>query len=187
LKKLFIGFYNISVVLTYLSLLSAVCGIMMAINGRIVAALICLVISGVCDCFDGKVARAISRTEDEKTFGIQIDSLCDLVAFGAAPAIICYCDGLDGVFGVIVLLLYVLDALIRLAYFNVTEQNRQRETDELRKYYNGLPVTSIAFLLPIIYLLKLILPGIFTVVLGIAMFVIAILFVANIKVKKIKI
>ena len=48
---------------------------------------------------------------------------------------------------------YVLCALIRLAYFNVLEEERQRRSTEKRKSYLGIPVTSIAVLLPIVYLL----------------------------------
>ena len=78
-----IGFYNYSVILTYISLLSSVFGMTQAIHGRFKAAVFCLALSGLCDMFDGKIARSMkNRTEDEKSFGIQIDSLCDVVCFG---------------------------------------------------------------------------------------------------------
>ena len=47
--------------------------------------------------------------------------------------------------------LYVLAGLIRLAYFNVTEELRQKETDACRKSYSGLPITSAALIFPIFY------------------------------------
>jgi len=187
-KKWLVGFYNVSVILTYLSLLSAVLGIALAIKGGVLGPICCLLFSGICDCFDGKVARAIERTDDEKAFGIQIDSLCDLIAFGVLPVVICFCEGLSGVVGIIILMLYQLAALVRLGYYNVTEQNRQRETDGLRGYFNGLPVTSIAVILPLVHLLKLaVSDGTFVIILGAVMFVVAVLFVVNIKVKKFKI
>ena len=49
--------------------------------------------------------------------------------------------------------LFVLAALIRLAYFNVTEEDRQKETAERRKNYQGLPVTSISLIMPLFFLL----------------------------------
>lgn len=49
--------------------------------------------------------------------------------------------------------LFVLCALIRLAYFNVLEEERQRQTTESRKSYLGVPVTVIAVFLPAVYLL----------------------------------
>ena len=77
-----IGYYNYTVVLTYISLASSVFGMTQAIHGRFKTAILCLAISGLCDMFDGKIARTKKdRTEDEKAFGIQIDSLCDVVCF----------------------------------------------------------------------------------------------------------
>lgn len=143
-----LGFYNVSVILTYLGLSSAVCGIMLAMDGRAGAAVALLMLSGVCDMFDGKIARATKRSEDAKTFGIQIDSLCDLVCFGVLPAVIAHCFGVGGVFGCAVLALYVLGAVIRLGYFNVIEQKRQQTTDEEKDSFHGLPVTTVAMLMP---------------------------------------
>ena len=53
----FIGFYNYTVILTYMSLISGVVGMRFASLGRIGAAILCLAFSGVCDLFDGAVAR----------------------------------------------------------------------------------------------------------------------------------
>ena len=170
-----------------MSLLSAVLGIALAIKGGTLGPIICLLVSGLCDCFDGKVARAIKRTDDEKAFGIEIDSLCDLIAFGALPVVLAYCEGVDGVIGVIILMFFQLAALVRLGYYNVTEQNRQRETTGLRTFFNGLPVTSSAVIVPLTHLLKLAFPDAFSVILGAVMLVTAALFVANFKVKKFKI
>ena len=95
-----IGFYNYSVILTYISLISSVFGMSQAIHGRFKVAVFCLALSGLCDMFDGKIARSMkNRTEDEKSFGIQIDSLCDVVCFGIFPAMICYLLGRDTVRG----------------------------------------------------------------------------------------
>ena len=71
-----IGFYDYTVVLTYISLASSVIGMTQAIHGRFKTAVVCLALSGLCDMFDGKIARTKkNRTEDAKSFGIQIDSL----------------------------------------------------------------------------------------------------------------
>ena len=75
-----IGVYDYTVILTYLSLFSAVFGIHSAMQGNFGAAFNCLFISGICDAFDGMVARTKKdRTEDEKNFGIQLDSLCGVL------------------------------------------------------------------------------------------------------------
>lgn len=78
-----IGFYDYTVVVTYISLVSSILGMFCAIDGRLTLAVSCLAFSGLCDMFDGKIARTKkNRTDDEKSFGIQIDSLCDIVCLG---------------------------------------------------------------------------------------------------------
>ena len=155
MKKILLGVYDYTVILTYLSFAIAVFGIFEACNGQTMTAIICLMLSGVCDLFDGKVARTKkNRTQDEKRFGIQIDSLCDLVCFGVLPGFIGYSTGLNNRLCVLVYILYALSALIRLAYFNVTEEERQDATKEKRKYYTGVPVTSAAIVFPIVCALE---------------------------------
>ena len=150
----FIGFYDYTVILTYISLFSGLVGIGMASQGRLGAAILCLMFSGFCDMFDGAVARTKkNRTADEKNFGIQLDSLCDLVCFGVLPAVYLYFSGVNAWYGIVILLLYVLAALIRLAFFNVLEINRQKSEDGCAKGYRGLPVTSSAMIFPFFYLL----------------------------------
>ena len=115
---MFIGFYDYTVVLTYMSLLSSIVGMTEALDGRFGNAIACLVVSGICDMLDGKVARTKKdRTEDQKNFGIQIDSLCDLFCFGAFPAFLTYALGVRGIVGTISMCVYVLAAVIRLGYF----------------------------------------------------------------------
>ena len=150
-----LGIYDYTVVLTYVSLMVSIGGMMLSVNGHLNLAVLCLAISGLCDMFDGKIARTKKdRTEEEKCFGIQIDSLCDIVCFGVGPAIICYCIGMRGPIGMVILMFYVLAGLIRLAWFNVSEEVRQDETEEKRKYYQGLPITSMAVLLPLLAVFK---------------------------------
>lgn len=181
-----IGVYDYTVLLTYASLVSAVVGMVLASGGSFTGAVLCLILSGVCDGFDGAVARTKkNRTEDEKAFGIQLDSLCDLVSFGVFPAFLCYCMGTDGVVGVICVCLYSLCAVIRLAFFNVLEAKRQQTEGGSNKYFRGLPVTSISMIFPVVYLLRFCLPeGIFLVLLHVMLAVVAFLFVLDIKVKK---
>lgn len=182
-----IGFYDYTVILTYVSLVSAVIGMVSASRGSFDTAIICILFSGICDAFDGTVARTKkNRTEDEKNFGIQLDSLCDVVSFGVAPAFLCYRMGVDGVFGLICVCLFSLCALIRLAFFNVLEAKRQQVEEGCNKYYRGLPVTSISIIFPLVYLLRgCCAEEIFTGILHIMLILVAFLFVLDFKVRKI--
>ena len=182
---MFLGFYDYTVVLTYISLGISVFGITMALEGNFRMAIFCLALSGLCDMFDGKIARTKkNRTEDEKNFGIQIDSLCDVVCFGVFPAMICYCLGVNTPAGVAALIFYSIASVIRLAYFNVTEAKRQTQTEENRKFYQGLPITSMAIILPFLYLMRRYYMIHFLIVIHIAVIIVGLLFILNIKVKK---
>ena len=184
----FIGFYDYTVILTYLSLVSAVGGIMLSSQGRFTAAILCLMFSGLCDGFDGAVARSKkNRTDDEKAFGIQIDSLCDAVSFGLFPAIWAYFYGLKGPVGMVIVVVFSLCAIIRLGFFNVLEGKRQQTEGGCNKFYRGMPVTTISMLLPLCYFLGLLLPAeIFVIALHVVMAAAAFLFVLDFRVKKIQ-
>ena len=181
-----IGFYNYTVILTYIGLMSSVFGITQVFEGHMSIAFLCLVVSGICDLFDGKVARSKKdRTDHEKVFGIQIDSLCDLVCFGVLPACIGYSYGFNYGLGLVSALLIVLGGVIRLGYFNVMEEERQRTTAENRKEYQGLPITTTSIILPLLYVGRMNIPqAAFPYVFQGFMLLVAILFVLNISIKK---
>lgn len=181
-----IGFYDYTVVVTYISFISAICGMFCAIEGNLPFAVFCLAFSGFCDMFDGKVARTKKgRSKSEKQFGIQIDSLCDAVCFGVLPSVIGYSIGMNSWYDVPVLVIFPLCAIIRLAYFNVAEEERQQKTSEIRKTYEGLPVTSVALIIPLLYSFhKDIGTKWFPTVYGFSLLIIAIAFITRFKVKK---
>lgn len=150
-----IGFYDYTVVVTYISLISSIMGMFFAIDGKLPLAVFCLAFSGLCDMFDGKIARTKkNRTDDEKAFGIQIDSLCDVVCFGIFPIILGYQLGMCKIYSLMILAFYGVAGVIRLAYFNVMEEKRQSETSENRKYYQGLPITSMSVIMPLLFMVS---------------------------------
>lgn len=187
-----IGFYDYTVILTYLSAVSSVIGMTCVMNGDIREAIICLMVSGALDMFDGKVARTKkNRTEQQKLFGIQIDSLCDIVCFCMFPAIINFyvSNHTCRIYSTITSALIVVSGIIRLGYFNVMEEERQRQTSENRKTYQGLPVTSVAVILPVTYLIRPLIVNnfstdIYNILFSTVVLLAAIFFIINFKVKK---
>ncbi len=181
-----IGVYDYTVILTYVSLMISLFGMTLSLDGHYKIAIVCLALSGLCDMFDGKIARTKKdRTEEGKKFGIQIDSLCDVVCFGAFPIIICYSMGIKDIVGLVILMLYGTAGVIRLAYFNVKEEIRQNETTENRKYYQGLPITSASIALPLMYMLRPMFDDtVFLILVRVMMLGIAILFVTDFRFKK---
>lgn len=182
----FIGFYDYTVILTYISLISSVFGITQAIHGDYKTAIFCLALSGICDAFDGRIARTKkNRTDDEKTFGIQLDSLCDVICFGIFPALICYLLGVRGTLGLILVFFYCLCAVIRLAFFNVLEGKRQQTEGGSTKTYRGLPVTSIAFILPLTFWLQFVLSEFaFMILLHAVLLIVGFLFILDFPLRK---
>ncbi|MBO4626903.1 MAG: CDP-alcohol phosphatidyltransferase family protein [Lachnospiraceae bacterium] len=169
-EKRFVGFYNPSVILTYTGVTFAFVSMFLAWNATEQTdfrwSIFFLMIAGLCDMFDGTVARLVKRTEQEKKFGIQLDSLCDIVCFGVTPATIAYMlyFGSEMRFlGLIAGLVLTICGVIRLAYFNVTEEERQAETNERREYYQGMPITASAIGVPVAYIAGRILGLIFGV------------------------
>ena len=203
-----IGFYNYTVILTYLSLLSGCAGMIIAMTGfgHPYLGMFCMMLSGLFDAFDGKVARTKKdRTNLEKEFGVQIDSFSDLIAFGVLPAAIgisvlrsspFFSDvpyrieetGRMQWYPLVLIgisLLYVLAAMIRLAYFNVTQEERREQKKELgSEYFTGLPVTTAALVFPFVLLLNYFLKFDLSLTYFGVMLLMAVLFLANFKLKK---
>ena len=204
-----IGFYDYTVILTYLSLISATLGIVVCLHGigHPFIGVFFLLISGLCDSFDGRVARMKKdRSQMEKSFGIQIDSLADLVAFGVLPG----CIGIAmlrvserfsdvpkirvqspdekmviyPIILILIMLIYVMCAMIRLAYFNVTEEERSKTQGGKRISYTGLPVTSAALIFPTMTLIQFLTKTDLTIAYFGIMLLVAVLFVSKIQVPK---
>ena len=193
MKKLpFIGFYGYWVWLTYLSVAASFTGVTFALKGKPDAAVVCLILAGICDMFDGTVARTAKRNDMQKAFGIQIDSLADVMSFGLLPAAIGYClfvqSGDHGILATVVTVaicvLYVLCGLIRLAWFNVTEEEMQAR-GEKRTYYVGLPITVASLIISVSYFIIAGLPNVSTVYTCLLL-VLALAFVSKFHIPKVK-
>lgn len=188
-----IGFYNYTVILTYIGLTTSVVGITQVFSGNFNIAIFCLLGSGVCDMFDGVIARGHkTRSESAKKFGIQIDSLCDVICFGVFPAIFNYIftvkyNSKFAVIATIISVLYVLAGVIRLGYFNVTEEERQQKTSEVRTYYQGMPITTVSGFLPLLYMFRNRISALninFAICINVFCLVLGTLFILDIPVKK---
>jgi CDP-diacylglycerol--serine O-phosphatidyltransferase len=133
------GIYILPNAITLAALFSGFYGIVMAINGRFEAACIAIFCAAVLDSLDGRVAR---MTHSQSAFGEQMDSLCDMVSFGAAPALIVYVWALNdlGKLGWFPAFVYVAGAALRLARFNVNIGVVDK------RFFQGLPSPAAAAL-----------------------------------------
>src|SRR5260221_7764458 len=103
--------------LTLLALCAGMTAIRFAINGKFEAAVIAIIVAGVFDGLDGRIARLLKSTSP---FGAQLDSLSDFVCFGVAPAVMLYIWTMTQLasFGWALSLLYAICCGLRLARFN---------------------------------------------------------------------
>lgn len=186
-KKLLNGYYNYTVYLTYIGMLLGLFGISCAIEGNFRGSVIFLMFAGLCDMFDGAIASTRKRTESEKRFGIQIDSLSDLICFGVLPAVYVYVASGRSKAALVCGGFYVLCGLIRLAYYNVCEEERQLEEDCARKYFSGLPITAGAVIYPLAFIVVSVSPVKGSIMLPIVAGLTGLAFVATFKLKKPKI
>ena len=148
---MFIGKWNKSVILTYIGMAVAVAGIFLSFTGIDVKyAFVCLMVAGICDLFDGAVARKCKRTEEEKAFGVELDSLADTVSFVVFPIVLFLGMGLTHYWHIPIYILFAIAGVARLGYFNIITADKNNPV----KHYTGLPVTFSALIFPLLYLLK---------------------------------
>lgn len=183
MKKYFIGQYRFCDLITMCGTLSAITGIILSISGLEVAPFILLFLCSIFDSIDGLFARRRKNTEFETTYGVELDSLSDMISFGVFPAVLAFntitLDNCNFI-ACAILVIYVLCGLIRLAYFNTLNITKTNE----KGYFRGVPITTIAFIYPLIYLLHLISYTVYSYATLIIFIILGILFISNIRVKK---
>ena len=131
------GIYILPNLITAGSLFAGFYSMVSTLNGNYSAAAVWIFISAICDGLDGKVARLTNTTSQ---FGVEFDSLADLVAFGVTPGLMMYAWALKpfGRLGWLAAFLFVVCGALRLARFNV-----QVNTVESKRFV-GLPIPAAA-------------------------------------------
>lgn len=131
------GVYILPNLITTAGLFSGFYSIIASFRGDLMIAAIAIMAANVFDALDGRIARVTKTTS---RFGIEYDSLCDLVAFGVAPAILVYRWALEpwGTWGWLAASLYVTCGALRLARFNVQLDNVEK------RHFVGLPIPAAA-------------------------------------------
>lgn len=131
------GIYLIPNLLTTGNLFSGLFSILAVFNANYMAAAIAILVAMVFDMLDGKSARLMNSTSQ---FGVEYDSLADLVSFGVAPGLLIYSWALSahGMAGSAVMFAFVACGALRLARYNVMS------TGSESKYFTGLPIPAAA-------------------------------------------
>lgn len=159
-------------VVTLLNIIFGSLALIYTLNQDYKTAALLIILAVVMDGLDGKVAR---KLDAESEMGKELDSLCDLVSFGVAPAILLYSQVLSQQFmtlGLMVTLLFIVCGALRLARFNVLN---------ISEYFVGIPITLSGMLLAVVSLLAVYINPILIITI---IFVLALLMVSNLKVPK---
>jgi CDP-diacylglycerol--serine O-phosphatidyltransferase len=133
------GIYILPSVLTVCNVFAGFASIVAADQGEFMRAAVLLMLAAVLDNLDGRVARMTGTTSD---FGVQFDSLADLISFGLAPAFLVYQWGMMslGRVGWVAAFLFLICGAMRLARFNI-----QRGSD--KNFFIGLPIPAAALVI----------------------------------------
>lgn len=134
------GVYLLPNLLTSASLLAGFYSIVESLHAEFYYAAVAVLVSTLFDALDGRVARA---TRTQSAFGVEYDSLADLVSFGVAPGLLVYAWALEpfGRWGFSIAFVYAASTALRLARFNV------QVTTVERRFFNGLPSPAAACML----------------------------------------
>nr|WP_246596230.1 CDP-diacylglycerol--serine O-phosphatidyltransferase [Bacillus alkalicola] len=118
--------------------------IIYALQGQFNHSVLFICVAAIFDRFDGMVARKLNITSE---FGKQLDSLCDLISFGVAPVLLLYQSTLSdfGFAGAMFTIIFIACGAVRLARFNVTEQEG---------FFVGLPITAAGCILTVSHLVS---------------------------------
>ena len=176
IRKFILWHITVPNVVTSAGMASALLSCYFAVTGDLRLAVILLMLAGLCDLFDGVLARYLKVSKGETKYGVQLDTLIDMLSFGVTPLVIVASQIELELYVLPIFFLYLLTAATRLAHFNAFTAS-----DGPTTHYQGVPVTNIALVLPIILLFGLnqwLLLG--------TLLAMSLLFVLNFKVKKLK-
>lgn len=176
-----LGKFNLPTVLSFLGLLFSFATIILSFEHYFNYAIVCLMFSGLCDLFDGVLARKLNLSEDERLFGTQIDSLVDIISFGIVPILFFINVGFTDILDHLLFFVYLSCAVLRLAQFNIQGLGESQRT----KFFTGVPVTYAALIFPITYASeKFVANSTFAVISRTTFVIVAILFIAKIPIPK---
>ena len=164
--------WKVENILTFIEIIFLAISIKMCFNDMIWGAIICLIFLGILDGLDGKLAHKFRKEETNKEYGVQLDSLLDIMSFGILPVIILYSMKFNNIIDTLIYILFLICGVTRLAYFNVSGK-------ENNEYFYGVPITVSAIVFPIIYILNN-----NRIIYLTSLCILSILYVSDIKIKK---
>ncbi len=182
MKKI-IGFYRKCDFITMGGTVFAFCGMLLLAKDHYTYAVLFLIFAGLCDAFDGAVARKLKSNDMQKVYGGQLDSLSDVICFGVYPALIT-ASLTTSFFAYAICVFYTLCGLIRLAYFNTLDVTKKSK----KGIFVGIPITTVAVAFPLIYLITIIIDfEMLKIVLPVLLLILGLLFIIRVEYPKLNV
>lgn len=177
----FIGVYRKCDWVTMTGTSFAILGIICAYNSRTTYAIFCLILAAICDAFDGVVARKFRSLKEQEIYGIELDSLSDVISFGVLPMIITLNIAHNNILTYIACVFFCVCGVIRLAYFNMLTTTKKKVKNE----FIGIPITASAIVVPLIYFVTFLISKKYNyIIFPILLIIMGILYITPIKLKK---
>lgn len=158
-------------IVSFLGLICAVVGMYLCYVHKVSYAVLLLAIAGIFDGFDGSFAKKYRKPDANPEYGVQLDSLIDIVSSGVFPIVVCFSLGFTNFYNVIFYIIFIICGITRLTYYNVNSSDK--------KYFCGLPITCSTFVIPIVYFITK-----NSIVYMISLLTLSILYISNIKISK---
>ena len=148
-NRFVIGYYNLANLVTILGLCCALLACFLLAQGNTAVAMLAFACAGLCDMMDGRIARSSGTTGQRVRFyGVQLDSLCDVVSFGVVPCFMAFWLGYRGTPDILIYLLFSACGATRLANFNMEVA---LDSPNLRSnQFTGLPIPFSVIIFPLL-------------------------------------
>lgn len=157
-NRFVIGYYNFANLITILGLACAILACFLLARGQYVVGMLAFSMAGLCDMMDGKIARAsLTTSKRARFYGVQLDSLCDVVSFGVMPCLMAYFLGYNGTPDIILYILFMICGAIRLANFNT---EAALDTADLKMHhFTGIPIPFSCLIFPLLMIVHILVGG----------------------------
>ena len=165
-------------IVTLLGVICAITGMLLCFISKTGFAAVLLAVSGICDGFDGYFAKKVRKPNQSSEYGVELDSLADIICAGVFPVVVSMSLGFTKWYNLIIYILFIMCGITRLTYYNVNSSSKN--------YFNGVPITVSAFLIPIVYLIFRNITTRLYLMIGLmcSFILLSILYVTNVKIKK---
>ncbi len=165
-------------IVTLLGVICCITGMLLCFIGKTGFAVVLLAVSGICDGFDGYFAKKVRKPNQSSEYGVELDSLADIVCAGVFPVIVSMSLGFTKWYNLIIYVLFIMCGITRLTYYNVNSSSKN--------YFNGVPITVSAFVIPTVYLIfrNVTTKPYLMIGLMCSFVLLSILYVTNVKIKK---